>query len=477
MLGQPTTMLIPKVLGVKITGTLNDGVMATDLVLNITHILRHHGVVGKFVEFFGDGIDNLSLADRATIANMAPEYGATCGFFPIDDETINFLRLTNRDKQLVDLVKSYTMAQGLWRNPSITPQFNEVIEINLGSIPPTIAGPKRPQDKIALSDMKKVSMELSSRDQAFPVGKVEFNLKDHDVVIAAITSCTNTSNPYAMIGAGILARKARKFGIASKPWVKTSLAPGSQAVTQYLQQSGLLDDLNYVGFNIVGYGCTTCIGNSGPLADDISKVIIDNDMVVSSVLSGNRNFEGRIHPLVKANYLASPALVVAYALVGSTLDDIQTKVIGTQDGKEIFLKDIWPTDSDIQEIIRQFVIPDNFLKSYASIENGDDFWQKIKVEESERFNWDKNSTYIKNPPYFDKTMDVEHDAAGVGNICNARILAILGDSVTTDHISPAGNIRKESPSGQYLMSNGIEGNNFNSYGSRRGNHEVRMRMK
>ena len=469
MLGQPQTMLIPEVVGMRLTGQLKEGVTATDLVLTVTNILRTKGVVGKFVECYGDGLKYLSLADRATIANMAPEYGATCGFFPIDDETINYLKLTNRSTEQIALVEAYAKAQGLWDNGT-DPIFKDKIELDLGMVEPTMAGPKRPQDKILLKEIKNVALGLTADIKPITVAGKNFTIKNHDVVIAAITSCTNTSNPSVLIAAGLLARKAHALGLKAKPWVKTSLAPGSQVVTEYLESSGLLQDLEGIGFYLVGYGCTTCIGNSGPLDAAIAKVIDDNDLTVAGVLSGNRNFEGRINPHVKANYLASPPLVVAFALAGTTAIDIYNEPIGqTSDGKNVFLKDLWPSDAEIKAITQANVTPEAFAKRYSTLFDGDSEWQKIASQLTQNYAWQNNSTYIKHPPYF------EMENQTVGNINGARILALLGDSVTTDHISPAGNIKPASPAGKYLSECGVPVTDFNSYGARRGNHEVMMR--
>lgn len=470
MLGQSISMLIPEVVGVHLKGSLPEGSTATDLVLTITSLLRKKGVVGKFVEFFGDGLDHLSLADRATVSNMAPEYGATCGFFPIDQETINYLALTGRSADQIALVEAYSKAQGLWRAKDSKPSFKDVLEIDLKTIQPTLAGPKRPQDKILLPDMKETAISLTPTGPGIAIAGKGYSLHNHDVVIAAITSCTNTSNPSVMIGAGLVAKKARTLGLSAKPWVKTSLAPGSQVVSEYLINSGLMSDLENIGFYLVGYGCTTCIGNSGPLAPEISKAIKDNDLTVSGVLSGNRNFEGRIHPEVKANYLASPLLVVAYALAGTTAIDLQNEPIGKgANGKNIFLRDIWPSSAEIRSIIQQFVTPNTFKKKYQDVFKGDKGWQQIKSLPSVTYNWSERSTYVKNPPYFNEK---NHAAA---DIKGSRILALLGDSITTDHISPAGSIKANSPAGQYLKDHGVEIENFNAYGTRRGNHEVMMR--
>ncbi len=471
MLGQPLSMVIPKVVGVELKGSLPEGATATDLVLNITHALRKKGVVGKFVEFYGSGLQTLTLADRATVANMAPEYGATCGFFPIDDETLKFLKLTGRSEDTIDLVEAYAKAQGLWLDENkSSPQFDETLIIDLSTIYGTLAGPKRPQDKIALHDVPPVSKSLTSERNATPVQGKSYTLDHHHVVIAAITSCTNTSNPSVMIGAGLLAKKAAERGLQPKPWVKTSLAPGSQVVTSYLEKADLLDSLNQIGFNLVGYGCTTCIGNSGPLEPEIVVAIEKSDLTVAGVLSGNRNFEGRINPHVKANYLASPPLVVAYALAGTTLIDFSTTPLGNDhQGAPVFLKDIWPSNKEIQDVLSYAVTPSMFQEKYAHVFDGDAGWQTISATTSETFNWQENSTYIKCPPYFDA------HTKPLKNIEGARILALLGDSITTDHISPAGNIKAKGPAGMYLTEHSVALGDFNSYGARRGNHEVMMR--
>ncbi|WP_168456267.1 aconitate hydratase AcnA [Wolbachia endosymbiont of Ctenocephalides felis wCfeJ] len=470
MLGQPISMVIPEVVGFKLVGRLSEGVTATDLVLTITHILRTKGVVGKFVEFYGSGLDCLSVADRATIANMAPEYGATCGFFPIDQKTLDYLSLTGRPEELIKLVEVYAKEQGLWRsNDELV--FFDILELDLSSVKPVMAGPKRPQDKVFLSQV------AESFSTAFSVNesKESDKFQDGSVVIAAITSCTNTSNPSVMIAAGLVARSAVKLGIKSKPWVKTSLAPGSQVVTEYLEKSGLQNDLNALGFNLVGYGCTTCIGNSGPLDEDIEDDIKSKNLTVAAVLSGNRNFEGRIHPLAKANYLASPPLVVVYALAGTVRIDLtKDPICKDKDGNDIYLKDLWPTNSEIESCIKSVVTRKMFIQKYKDVFSGDEHWQKMKCEKSEIYNWDTKSTYIQNPPYFDD-LSTEGDENNVVNIKDARILAMFGDSVTTDHISPAGNIASSSPAGIYLKGLGIEPRDFNSYGSRRGNHNVMMR--
>ncbi|QUI60212.1 MULTISPECIES: aconitate hydratase AcnA [unclassified Wolbachia] len=470
MLGQPISMVIPEVVGFKLIGKLSEGVTATDLVLTITNVLRIKGVVGKFVEFYGDGLDYLSLADRATIANMAPEYGATCGFFPIDQKTLDYLNLTGRPKELVKLVEVYAKEQGLWRsNDELA--FFDTLELDLSSVEPVMAGPKRPQDKVFLSQV------AESFSKSFPVNESEESdkLQDGSVVIAAITSCTNTSNPSVMIAAGLVARNAVNLGLKSKPWVKTSLAPGSQVVTEYLEKSGLQEDLNALGFNLVGYGCTTCIGNSGPLNEDIESDIKDKNLTVAAVLSGNRNFEGRIHPSVKANYLASPPLVVVYALAGTVQIDLtKDPICRDKNGNDVYLKDIWPKNDEVENCVKSVVTREMFIQKYKDVFSGDEHWQKIKCEKSEIYNWNEKSTYIQNPPYFDNLL-TDNDKSNIFDIKDARILAIFGDSVTTDHISPAGNIASNSPAGIYLKGLGVEPQDFNSYGSRRGNHNVMMR--
>jgi aconitate hydratase len=479
MLGQPLSMLLPKVVGFKLTGKLAEGITATDLVLTVTNILRAKGVVGKFVEFYGVGLDNLSLADRATIANMAPEYGATCGFFPVDKETLRYLEFTGREADRIALVEAYAKAQGLWRDANTSdPVYDEIVELDLSTVVPTIAGPKRPQDKVLLSDAKASCLATLKADNKLDASAVVIEGKDYklnhgDVVIAAITSCTNTSNPSVMLGAGLVARKAHALGLTPKPWVKTSLAPGSQVVSDYLEKSGLMRDLEAVGFHLVGYGCTTCIGNSGPLNPELAKAIETGDLSVAGVLSGNRNFEGRINPHVKLNYLASPPLVVAYALAGSMKIDLTTKPIGTsREGKPVYLKDIWPSQAEIAEAVANSMTPEMFRERYSNVFKGDEYWQAIDAPHSQTFNWEGGSTYVKNPPYFENIKD---DQRMVSNISNAKVLALLGDSVTTDHISPAGSIKKDGPAGKYLESHAVEAHDFNSYGSRRGNHEVMMR--
>ena len=469
MLGQPISMLLPDVIGIRVSGLLKEGVTATDLVLTVTEMMRNHGVVGKFVEFFGNGLNNLPVSDRATLSNMAPEFGSTCAIFPIDNETIRYLRLTGRDEDQIQLVELYSKAQGLWReDDEEEAHYTDVIDLNLENIEPCLSGPKRPQDRIKLSDIPKtVGEEIGDRE-------INTNeLSNGSVLIAAITSCTNTSNPAVMIGAGLLARNALKLGLQSKPWVKTSLAPGSKVVTKYLEESTLLKELEGLGFNIVGYGCTTCIGNSGPLNPDFSEAITSKNLNVSSVLSGNRNFEGRIHPLIKQNFLASPPLVVAYALAGTMMINFESEPLGVSNkGEDVFLKDLWPSQHEIQELIEETINPAMFNQAYSESLKGDKSWQDLSIPSGEIYEWQDDSTYIKKPPYFDGMV---MDIAPINNISDARILALLGDSVTTDHISPAGNIDVTSPAGEYLLSKGVEKQYFNSYGSRRGNHEVMMR--
>lgn len=479
MLGQPISMLIPEVIGMKLTGKLLEGITATDLVLTVTQMLRKRGVVGKFVEFFGPGLAELTVADRATIANMAPEYGATCGFFPVDHATLDYLRLTGRDEQTIALVESYAKAQGLWFDKdSKDPVFTDVLELNLSHVVPSLAGPKRPQDRVELSGLtsafEKLLVDVNRQQEKDKSFKTSDGMDMHhgDVVIAAITSCTNTSNPSVLMAAGLVAKKALEKGLQTKPWVKTSLAPGSQVVTQYLQASGLQTHLNDLGFNLVGYGCTTCIGNSGPLSDPITNAINDNDMIVSAVLSGNRNFEGRIHPHVKANWLASPPLVVVYALTGTTVIDITKDPIGTgKDGNPVYLSDIWPTNVEIAQETAK-VSSKMFREQYADVFTGNSEWQGMKVPDSDTYTWQADSTYIQNPPFFHNMSKIP---GHITDINNARVLALLGDSITTDHISPAGSIKADSPAGKYLLSKGVAVKDFNSYGSRRGNHEVMMR--
>lgn len=471
VLGQPLTMLIPEVVGLRLTGKLKEGVTATDLVLTLTNLLRAKGMVGKFVEFFGDGLDCLTLPDRATVANMAPEYGATCGFFPIDQETLDYLTFTGRSPSHVSIVEAYAKAQFLWRRPGVHPEFSDVIYVDLASIRPTIAGPKRPQDKILLEDAKSSFENFHHKPiQPYPVENESFTLSPGDIVIAAITSCTNTSNPTVLIGAGLLARKARALGLKPKPWVKTSLAPGSKVVTDYLKKANLLEDLEALGFYLVGYGCTTCIGNSGLLKESVGATIDAFDLTMAAVLSGNRNFDGRIHPQARADYLMSPPLVVAYAIAGSMMVDLTKDALGQDaNGKPIFLKDIWPSDREIQEAIYHNVLPGMFTRQYAHVYDGDYLWNSLDTKDSLAYPWDEKSTYIKLPPYFSMA------DFNVEDIHGARILALLGDSITTDHISPAGAIPKNSPAGQYLIQNGVEVEDFNAYGTRRGNHEVMMR--
>ncbi|MBP6985133.1 MAG: aconitate hydratase AcnA [Alphaproteobacteria bacterium] len=481
MLGQPISMLIPEVIGFKITGALKEGTTATDMVLTVTEMLRKKGVVGKFVEFYGPGLDHLTIADRATISNMAPEYGATCGFFPADNETLRYLRFTGRDENVVQLVEAYAKEQNMWRTAQTPdPIFTDTLSLDLSEVEPSLAGPKRPQDKIKLSEaVQSVHDSLSKEDSTKSTSASvhyngqNFTLQDGDVVIAAITSCTNTSNPSVMLGAGLLARNARNKGLKTKPWVKTSLAPGSQVVTDYLNKAELTDDLDAMGFNLVGYGCTTCIGNSGPLPDPIAKAIEHNDLTVSGVLSGNRNFEGRIHPQVKLNYLASPLLVVAYALAGSLKVDLYKDPLGQdQNGNDVFLKDIWPSNADILACVAKNLTPEMFMKRYGDVFKGDELWQNLSDSQSVTYDWTPDSTYVKHPPYF---ANMNLNPEKISNIQGARTLAILGDSVTTDHISPAGSIKESSPAGIYLKEKGVPVSEFNSYGSRRGNHEVMMR--
>ncbi len=480
MLGQPVSMLIPEVVGFRLSGELREGITATDLVLTVTQMLRQKGVVGRFVEFYGPGLDNLPLADRATIGNMAPEYGATCGFFPIDERTIDYLKLTGRDDHEIALVRAYTQAQGLWRDASSPePLFTDTLELDMGTIEPSLAGPKRPQDRVLLGEVdEKFNRDLDDTYQKGAQGRVpvegeSFDFGNGDVAIAAITSCTNTSNPSVLIAAGLVARKARQKGLTAKPWVKTSLAPGSQVVTDYLNESGLSEDLNALGFDLVGYGCTTCIGTSGPLSEPISKAIAENDLVAVSVLSGNRNFEGRVSPDCRANYLASPPLVVAYALKGTVRSDMINEPVGTSsNGEPVYLKDIWPTNAEIRSLIDEHVHSKMFRRRYADVYRGDERWRKIEVKGGETYGWPAGSTYIQNPPYFE---GMTMDATPLTDIERARPLAIFGDSITTDHISPAGAIKPDSPAGRYLLEHQVSRGEFNSYGSRRGNHEVMMR--
>ena len=500
MLGQPVSMLIPEVVGFKLTGKMVEGTTATDLVLKVVQMLRKHGVVNKFVEFYGEGLDHLPLADRATIANMAPEYGATCGFFPIDDETLRYLRNTGRDEDRIALVEAYAKENGFWRGPDYDPVYTSTLHLDMGTIVPAISGPKRPQDYLPLTDSARtfykvvadyrgIDVSTDAQDMGAEGGVVappkdvrkvvavegkDYSITDGSVVIAAITSCTNTSNPYVMIGAGLVARKARALGLTRKPWVKTSLAPGSQVVGAYLEAAGLQEDLDAIGFNLVGYGCTTCIGNSGPLGDPaISKAINENDLVAAAVLSGNRNFEGRISPDVRANFLASPPLVVAYAIAGDMNINLTKDPIGqTPDGKDVFLKDIWPTNKEIADLVHATVTREAFLSKYADVFKGDEKWQGVEVTESETYDWPASSTYIQNPPYF---RGMSKKPGVINDISGARVLAILGDMITTDHISPAGSFKATTPAGKYLTDRQVPVKDFNSYGSRRGNHEVMMR--
>jgi aconitate hydratase len=488
MLGQPVTMLIPQVIGFRLDGRLQPGATATDLVLTVTEMLRKKGVVDKFVEFFGDGLANLPLADRATIGNMAPEYGSTCGIFPIDAETLRYLELSGRTRERIQLVGAYAKAQGLWRHDGAPPaRYTDELALDLARVEPSLAGPRRPQDRVPLKsakqiyeqNAKKAADERSARGSkgggvaSAKLNGQSYELKDGAVLIAAITSCTNTSNPSVMLGAGLLARKARERGLTSKPWVKTSLAPGSRVVTDYFEKAGVLDDLNALGFDLVGYGCTTCIGNSGPLKPEISAAVKAGDLTAASVLSGNRNFEGRVHPETRMNFLASPPLVVAYALAGTVDTDLTREPLGTgKDGKPVYLADIWPSDAEVQELLTRSIDSEMFRKSYASVFKGDDNWANIKVPAGQLYAWDAKSTYVKNPPYFE---GMTMTPAPLSDVRGARVLALLGDSVTTDHISPAGNIAKSSPAARYLIEQGVEPKDFNSYGSRRGNHEVMVR--
>ena len=477
MLGQPISMLIPEVIGFEMKSKMPEGTTATDLVLTVVKMLRDKGVVGKFVEFYGEGLKNLTLADRATIANMAPEYGATCGFFPIDDETLKYLKFSGRDQQTVNIVEQYAKDQGLWASNEI--EFTDKLTLDMSTVVPTISGPKRPQDKVLLTDasanFKKVFEQATNKKEQTlsKVNGTDFEIKDGSILIAAITSCTNTSNPNVLIGAGLLAKKAVELGLEVKPWVKTSLAPGSQVVTDYLEKAGLNIYLDKLGFNLVGYGCTTCIGNSGPLAENIVDAIQKESLYAVSVLSGNRNFEGRISPHIKANYLASPPLVVAYALAGHMEFDMYNDAFGKdKDGKDIYLKDIWPSNKEIEDTLKVSLNAEMFVKRYSNVSEGPKQWQQIKTEKSSIYNWDENSTYVKKPPFFDS---LSEEPEGFKPIKDARPLLILGDMVTTDHISPAGNIQKESPTGEYFMKHQILPKDYNSYGSRRGNHEVMMR--
>ena len=482
MLGQPVSMLLPEVIGFRLTGKLKEGVTATDLVLTVTQMLRKKGVVGKFVEFFGPGLSNMTLADRATIGNMAPEYGATCGFFPVDSETIHYLTMSGRAESRIALVEAYSKAQGMWRdNGSADPVFTDLLELELSEVVPSMAGPKRPEGRVALENipagfadaMEKEYRKAVDASTRYAVEGTSHDLGHGDVVIAAITSCTNTSNPSVLMGAGLLARNANRLGLKQKPWVKTSLAPGSQVVAEYLEKSGLQKELDQIGFNLVGFGCTTCIGNSGPLPAPISKTINDKGLIAASVLSGNRNFEGRVSPDVQANYLASPPLVVAYALAGSVTMDLTTEPLGEdRDGNPVFLKDIWPTNQEIDAFIAENVTRELFARKYADVFNGDDNWKAVQAPEGQTYTWDDDSTYVQNPPYF---VGMEQTPRGIGEIKGARVLGLFGDKITTDHISPAGSIKAASPAGQYLTEHGVGIADFNQYGTRRGNHEVMMR--
>ena len=485
MLGQPISMLIPEVVGFKLTGQLPEGATATDLVLTVVQMLRQKGVVGKFVEFYGDGLSHLTLADRATISNMAPEYGATCGFFPIDAETLQYLEFSSRDPERIALVEAYAKAQGLWREDHTPdPVFTDTLELDLSTVVPSLAGPKRPQDRVLLSDLAEQFKTSDfptfsgldyAQKRSTPVAGTDYELKDGDVVIAAITSCTNTSNPSVMIGAGLVARKARAYGLTVKPWVKTSLAPGSQVVSDYLAKAGLQEDLDQLGFNLVGYGCTTCIGNSGPLPPAIASAVEDKDLVVGAVLSGNRNFEGRVSPHTKANYLASPPLVVAYAIAGNLAIDLQNDPIGQDsEGKPVYLRDIWPTTEEIKAVIAEALTPEMFRSRYSNVFTGTEDWRSIATEDSQTYSWNNDSTYVQNPPFFED-MAATVNGQAFSDITAARPLALLRDSITTDHISPAGAIKSDSPAGEYLVGNEVAIADFNSYGSRRGNHEVMMR--
>lgn len=480
MLGQPVSMLIPEVIGFRMNGKLSEGITATDLVLTVTKMLREKGVVGKFVEFYGPGIQHLTLADRATISNMAPEYGATCGFFPIDKETLNYLRLSGRDEETIALVEAYTKAQGMWHDEKAAePIFTDTLQLDLGTVEPSLAGPKRPQDKVNLTTLPheffrflEQAGKSSERDKSFAVKGKDFTLKHGDIVIAAITSCTNTSNPGVLMAAGLLAKKAIAKGLKCKPWVKSSLAPGSKVVTDYLENAGLQQYLDQLGFNLVGYGCTTCIGNSGPLPEEISDTVNEHDMVVATVLSGNRNFEGRVHPQAKTNWLASPPLVVAYALAGTTRIDLSKEPVGEDsNGEHVYLKDIWPSNAEIASEVAK-VKRDMFRQQYANVFEGDETWRNIEISKDKTYQWQPDSTYVKHPPFFE---NLSKQPGKIDSIHDANMLALFGDSITTDHISPAGSIKADSPAGKYLQSLGVAIKDFNSYGARRGNHEVMMR--
>ncbi|MGJ8604079.1 MAG: aconitate hydratase AcnA [Marivita sp.] len=479
MLGQPISMLIPEVVGFELTGEMMEGTTGTDLVLKVVEMLRERGVVGKFVEFYGAGLDTLPLADRATIANMAPEYGATCGFFPIDDETLRYLKTTGRDMDRIALVEAYAKENGFWRGADYAPIYTDTLHLDMGTIVPAISGPKRPQDYVALTNAKAAFTKEMAETFKRPMGKEmavegeDYTMTSGKVVIASITSCTNTSNPYVMIGAGLVARKARALGLNRKPWVKTSLAPGSQVVSAYLEAADLQEDLDAIGFNLVGYGCTTCIGNSGPLQKEISAAIAEGDLVATAVLSGNRNFEGRISPDVRANYLASPPLVVAYALAGTLDIDLTSEPLGQdKDGNDVFLKDIWPTSKEVAELVEQTVTREAFQTKYADVFKGDEKWQGVETTDEMTYDWPPTSTYVQNPPYF---QGITMDTKKIENIEGAKVLALLGDMITTDHISPAGSFKDTTPAGQYLLDRQVSPREFNSYGSRRGNHEIMMR--
>ncbi|WP_120632800.1 aconitate hydratase AcnA [Ruegeria sp. EL01] len=479
MLGQPISMLIPEVVGFELTGDLVEGTTGTDLVLKVVEMLREKGVVGKFVEFYGSGLDSLPLADRATIANMAPEYGATCGFFPIDGETLRYMRNTGRDEDRIALVEAYAKENGFWRGADYAPVYTDTLSLDMGTIVPAISGPKRPQDYVALTDAKAAFTKEMAETFKRPMGKEvavkgeDYTMESGKVVIASITSCTNTSNPYVMIGAGLVARKAAALGLNRQPWVKTSLAPGSQVVSAYLEAAGLQEDLDKIGFNLVGYGCTTCIGNSGPIQAELSEAIAEGDLVATSVLSGNRNFEGRISPDVRANYLASPPLVVVYALAGTMDIDLTSEPIGQdQDGNDVYMKDIWPTQKEISDLVQKTVTREAFLSKYADVFKGDEKWQEVEVPQQETYDWPPTSTYIQNPPYF---QGMGPEPGTISNIDGAKVLLVLGDMITTDHISPAGSFATTTPAGKYLIDRQVQPREFNSYGSRRGNHEIMMR--
>ncbi|MBT5665753.1 MAG: aconitate hydratase AcnA, partial [Rhodospirillaceae bacterium] len=477
MLGQPVSMLVPEVVGFRLTGAPKEGMTATDVVLTVVQMLRAKGVVGKFVEFFGEGLDALSLADRATLSNMAPEYGATCGIFPVDAETIRFLAFTGRDEDRVKLVEAYAKAQGMWRNAGdADPVFTDTLELDLSTVEPSMAGPKRPQDRVALSNAASSVKDIMAKDGAGAATEVEgagYKLEPGAVVLAAITSCTNTSNPAVLIAAGLVAKKAHEKGMSVKPWVKTSFAPGSQVVTDYMEGAGLQEHMDAMGFGLVGYGCTTCIGNSGPLAEPVHNAIVDGDLTIGAVLSGNRNFEGRVHPLTKLNYLASPPLVVAYALAGSLTVDVANDSLGDDaDGNPVYLKDIWPTHKEINDIINSVLTPEMFRQRYDNVQEGPKEWQKIPATSSMTYEWNSGSTYVQHPPYFE---GMKAEPEPLSDVHGARSIALLADSITTDHISPAGSIQRDGPAGTYLLEHQVRPNEFNSYGARRGNHDIMMR--